>query len=68
MATRRSHGGGAAAARLRSPVPFFVQVFGADLQVAGPPLAIAVLRGLQVGPEDVAEEAEAAQEFGMWPM
>ena len=35
---------------------------------AGPPTAIAALRVLQVWHEDLAEEAEAAQEIGMWPM
>jgi hypothetical protein len=30
--------------------------------------AIAALRFLQVGHEDVAEDAEAAQEIGMWPV
>src|SRR5262249_22348584 len=30
--------------------------------------AVAALRALQVRPEDVAENAEAAQELGMWPM
>ena len=41
---------------------------GRTCQSAGPPAAIAALRVLQVRPEDVAEEAEAAQEFGMWPV
>jgi hypothetical protein len=41
---------------------------GRTRQSAGPPPAIAALPVLQVRPEDVAEEAEAAQEIGMWPM
>jgi hypothetical protein len=41
---------------------------GRTRQTAGPPPAIAALRVLQVRPEDVAEDAEAAQEIGMWPM
>jgi hypothetical protein len=30
--------------------------------------AIAALRALQVRPDNVAEDAEATQEIGMWPM
>ena len=40
-------------------------VQGADL--AGPPL-VAALRAFEVRHDDVAEDAEPAQEIGMWPI
>jgi hypothetical protein len=45
-----------------------VKCKGRTRQSAGPPLAVAALRAFQDGHDDVAEEAEAAQEIGVWPI
>ena len=46
----------------------YLQLGAETLRPINRPPAIAALRVLQVRPDDVAEDAEAAQEIGMWPM
>ena len=53
---------------IRAEGPFqAVKCKGRTRRSAGPPL-VAALRAFEVRHDDVAEDAEPAQEIGMWPI